>query len=55
MGTLLIKYIVMVNPTTYLLLATQVGYILFEIGICTIQAWIFFLLITLYRDDHPNW
>jgi F0F1-type ATP synthase membrane subunit a len=30
----------------------QVGYIMFEIGICFIQRYIFCLLLSLYRDDH---
>lgn len=30
----------------------QVGYIIFEIGICFIQRYIFCLLLRLYRDDH---
>lgn len=36
------------------LLFIQTFYIIFEIGICLIQAYIFCLLITLYADDHPN-
>lgn len=32
----------------------QMGYIIFEIGICLIQAYIFCLLISLYSDDHPS-
>lgn len=32
----------------------QVGYILFEFAICLIQAYIFCLLLSLYRDDHPT-
>lgn len=28
------------------------GYIIFEIGICIIQSYIFCLLLTLYSDDH---
>merc|ERR1712020_693062 len=34
------------------LLLIQIGYIIFEIGICLIQAYIFCLLLTLYADDH---
>nr|QHT64893.1 ATP synthase subunit 6 [Alitta succinea] len=30
----------------------QVGYIMFEIGICFIQSYIFCLLLSLYSDDH---
>ena len=36
-----------------LLFFIQVIYIIFELGICLIQAYIFCLLITLYSDDHP--
>lgn len=36
------------------LILIQVGYILFEIGICLIQAFIFCLLLSLYSDDHPH-
>lgn len=32
----------------------QIGYTLFEIGICLIQAYIFCLLLTLYTDDHAD-
>ena len=37
-----------------LLLTIQVGYIIFEMGICLIQAYIFCLLLTLYADDHTH-
>lgn len=37
-----------------LLIAVQVGYIIFEMGICLIQAYIFCLLLTLYADDHTS-
>jgi ATP synthase subunit 6 len=35
------------------LILIQIGYIVFEIGICLIQRYIFCLLLRLYRDDHP--
>ena len=35
------------------LILIQTGYIMFEIGICLIQAFIFCLLLSLYSDDHP--
>lgn len=38
--------------TSTILLITQTGYILFEVGICLVQAYIFTLLLTLYADDH---
>lgn len=36
----------------FLLLIVQFMYIVFEMGICLIQAYIFCLLLTLYADDH---
>lgn len=41
------------RTVSLLLLLIQVGYIMFEIGICLIQAFIFCLLLSLYSDDHP--
>lgn len=41
--------------TILLLLFIQVIYIIFEIGICLIQSYIFTLLLTLYADDFPEW
>jgi len=37
-----------------LLLLTTIGYILFEVAICLIQAYIFCLLLSLYADDHAH-
>lgn len=37
-----------------MLLRIQVFYIIFEMGICVIQAYIFCLLLTLYADDHTS-
>lgn len=37
-----------------LLFLVQVGYIIFEVGICLIQAYIFCLLLSLYSEDHPT-
>lgn len=37
-----------------LLLLIQRFYVLFEVAICFIQAYIFCLLLTLYSDDHPS-
>nr|AVW86170.1 ATP synthase F0 subunit 6 [Laetmonice producta] len=37
-----------------ILLSIQSLYLIFEIGICMIQAYIFCLLLSLYSDDHPN-
>jgi len=44
------------NPrtSTILLLSIQSFYILFELGICLIQAYIFCLLLSLYADDHTS-
>nr|YP_010586940.1 ATP synthase F0 subunit 6 [Asychis amphiglyptus]UZZ45808.1 ATP synthase F0 subunit 6 [Asychis amphiglyptus] len=36
-------------------LSIQAFYILFEMGICIIQAYIFTLLLTLYADEHTHW
>nr|QHT64914.1 ATP synthase subunit 6 [Arichlidon gathofi] len=42
------------STSAFLLLASiQIGYLIFEMGICLIQAYIFCLLLTLYSDDHP--
>nr|QGZ09965.1 ATP synthase F0 subunit 6 [Eisenia nana] len=38
--------------STFLLTLTSLGYILFEVAICIIQAYIFCLLLSLYSDDH---
>lgn len=35
-----------------ILIGIQTIYIIFEVGICLIQAYIFCLLLTLYADDH---
>lgn len=32
----------------------QIGYIIFEVGICLIQGYVFSLLISLYADDHST-
>lgn len=37
-----------------ILLSIQTMYIIFELGICLIQAYIFCLLLSLYSDDHPS-
>ena len=39
----------------FIILPTQVGYIIFELGVCLIQAYIFCLLLSLYREDHRNY
>nr|YP_010838237.1 ATP synthase F0 subunit 6 [Clavisyllis tenjini]WGF21046.1 ATP synthase F0 subunit 6 [Clavisyllis tenjini] len=38
--------------SSFISLGLGMGYILFEIGICLIQSYIFCLLLTLYSDDH---
>jgi len=38
----------------FILLFVQVFYIIFEVGICIIQGYIFCLLLTLYADDHTS-
>nr|QHT64921.1 ATP synthase subunit 6 [Pseudonereis variegata] len=35
-----------------ILFLIQIGYIMFEMGICLIQSYIFCLLLSLYADDH---
>lgn len=40
--------------TSLLLIILRRGYILFEFAICLIQAYIFCLLLSLYRDDHSH-
>lgn len=37
-----------------ILTTTIVGYIMFEVAICIIQRYIFFLLLTLYSNDHAH-
>jgi ATP synthase subunit 6 len=37
-----------------ILLSLQAFYILFELAICLIQAFIFCLLLSLYSEDHPH-
>jgi len=37
-----------------ILLPVSIGYIIFEIAICIIQAYIFCLLLSLYSDDHAH-
>jgi len=39
--------------TFLILIGVQTFYIIFEMGICLIQSYIFCLLASLYRDDHP--
>ena len=41
-------------PRTIFLILTAIGYILFEVAICLIQAYIFCLLLSLYSDDHAH-
>lgn len=36
----------------FLLMGISVFYFLFEVGVCLIQAYIFFLLLNLYGDEH---
>lgn len=42
-----------ISRTAFLIL-TAIGYILFEVAICLIQAYIFCLLLSLYSDDHAH-
>nr|QLY89761.1 ATP synthase F0 subunit 6 [Piscicola geometra]DAZ85786.1 TPA_asm: ATP synthase F0 subunit 6 [Piscicola geometra] len=40
--------------SSLLLMSLYIGYIMFEIAICMIQAYIFCLLLSLYSDDHTQ-
>lgn len=40
--------------STIFLITAALGYILFEVAICLIQAYIFCLLLSLYSDDHAH-
>lgn len=42
----------MLSISTIITFLVGILYIIFEIGICLIQAYIFSLLLTLYSDDH---
>jgi len=42
------------NLRSVLLLSVSMGYLLFEVAICAIQAYIFCLLLSLYSDDHAH-
>lgn len=42
-----------VNYWAIIALIISIGYILFEFGVATLQAYIFFLLASLYTNDHP--
>lgn len=37
-----------------ILISISIGYLLFEVAICIIQAYIFCLLLSLYSDDHAH-
>lgn len=52
-GTYCATFIVTSILSFIILIIVQTGYIIFEIGICIIQRYIFCLLLSLYRDDHP--
>lgn len=40
--------------SSVILIPLSIGYIIFELAICLIQAYIFCLLLSLYRDDHAH-
>ena len=40
--------------SSIILVLVTIGYILFEVAICIIQAYIFCLLLSLYSDDHAH-
>nr|YP_010393226.1 ATP synthase F0 subunit 6 [Cellana orientalis]UPX89388.1 ATP synthase F0 subunit 6 [Cellana orientalis] len=37
-----------------IIIFVEIGYFVFEFGVSVIQGYIFFLLITLYSDEHPH-
>lgn len=41
-------------PVFLILLSLIIRYLLFEVAICLIQGYIFFLLLTLYANDHAH-
>jgi len=45
---------VLLTVARVFLLLTSLGYLLFEIAICLIQAYIFCLLLSLYSNDHAH-
>lgn len=51
---LVFRVFILRSGITVFLLLVEVGYTLFEFGICMIQAYIFCLLLSLYTEDHPN-
>lgn len=51
-GVYLCKGIFSLGVIFLLLILLQIGYFFFEIGVCTIQAYIFRLLPSLYSNDH---
>lgn len=53
-GTYAASALITSLPAFTLLILIQIIYIIFEIGICLIQAYIFCLLLSLYADDHPS-
>lgn len=54
-GTYLSRALVTLDPISLTsLLLIQTGYTIFEFGVSMIQAYIFCLLLSLYRDDHPS-
>lgn len=54
LGIFLSSALLLSSNSLIIILLTQIGYMLFEVGICLIQAYIFCLLITLYADDHSS-
>lgn len=55
MGVYFVYALLSSNITSFIFLfLIQVGYTIFEVGICIIQAYIFCLLLSLYTDDHAD-
>ena len=53
-GVYLCKGIFSLGFLFLVMLLLQVGYFFFEVGVCTIQAYIFRLLPSLYANDHRS-
>nr|AVW86106.1 ATP synthase F0 subunit 6 [Lepidonotopodium sp. YZ-2018] len=54
MGIAASSSIFLSSSSFIILIFIQMSYIIFEMGICLIQAYIFCLLLTLYSEDHPS-
>nr|QVX31177.1 ATP synthase F0 subunit 6 [Gesiella jameensis] len=53
MGITTSSFFLMNSYNLTLSLILELSYLIFEMGICLIQAYVFCLLLTLYSNDHP--